>query len=88
MKFKMTQAQLDKILEACRPVPMIALQCGRPSSQQENANNAWAALGAEMGFDPMTVRPCEGGDRFFTADLITKAKSAIGPEEGGAGGEP
>ena len=39
-----------------------------PSSPQENANNAWARLGEELGFDSMTVRPIQGkGQRFFTA---------------------
>jgi hypothetical protein len=35
---------------------------------QENANRAWAALGHKMGFQPMTVRLCNGkGEKFFTA---------------------
>ena len=64
----MTQEQLNAIISACQPVPMIMLQCGNPSSQQERANRAWASLGAEMGFDYMTVRPNGKGDRFFTAE--------------------
>lgn len=65
--YEMTKDDLKKILEACRPVPMIALQCGSPSSPQENANRAWAELGGRMGFDHMTVQPTGQGDRFFTA---------------------
>ena len=65
MKYEMTTEQLDKILAACKPVPLIALQCGTPASAQERANAAWAALGEEMGFNHMTVRPASGGDRFF-----------------------
>lgn len=67
-KYEMTQEQLDKLLEACRPVPMIMLQCGTPSSPQENANRAWKTLGDEMGFDYMTVQPTGEGDRFFYAE--------------------
>ncbi len=67
MHYEMTQAQLDKILEACRSVPLIALQCGMPRSPQERANDAWEELGNEMGFDHMTVAPTGRGDRFFTA---------------------
>lgn len=66
-EFEMTQADLDKLLAAMKPVPMIALQCGMPRSQQENANAAWAELGKRMGFDPMTVQPTRRGDRFFSA---------------------
>lgn len=65
--FEMTEKQLQKLMNACKPVPMIALQCGTPSSPQENANTAWESLGKEMGFDHMTVRPNGKGDRFFTA---------------------
>lgn len=63
----MTQADLDSILEARRPVPMIMLQCGGGRSPQERANDAWKALGEKMGFDHMTVQPTGQGDRFFSA---------------------
>jgi hypothetical protein len=66
--YEMAEADLQKILDACKPVPMIALQCGEPSSPQENANRAWQALGQKMGFDYLTVEPIAGqGNRFFTA---------------------
>jgi hypothetical protein len=74
-EFEMSEQQLAAILDACRPVPMIMLQCGAPSSPQENANRAWAALGYELGFDSMSVEPVSNkGDRFFTA--IAKAAGA------------
>lgn len=59
-EYTMSQSDLDKILEACRPVPMIMLQCGAPSSPQENANRAWEELGKRMSFDHMTVEPVSG----------------------------
>ena len=62
MRFRMTQEQYDKIIEACKPVPMIMLQCGNPPSQQENANRAWERLGGEMGFDSKTVQATSGDD--------------------------
>ena len=66
--YEMTEADLKKILDACKPVPTIMLQCGKPSSPQENANRAWAELGERMGFDAMTVQLIEGkSHRFFTA---------------------
>lgn len=68
--FEITQEQLNTLMSACKPVAMIALQCGQPSSPQENANRAWQALGNEMGFDYMTVRPNGKGDRFFSAEEV------------------
>jgi len=65
--FEMTPEDLEDLLVRMKPVPLIALQCGMPPSQQENANDAWAGLGKKMGFDPMTVKPTGKGDRFFSA---------------------
>lgn len=68
-EFEMTAEQLAKLMDAGKPVSMIALQCGTPSSPQENANRAWQSLGEEMGFIWDTVRPVSGkGNRFFTAE--------------------
>lgn len=67
INYEMTEGDLTTLLDAMRPVPMIMLQCGAPSSVQQHANGAWAALGKRMGFDPMTVKPTGKGDRFFTA---------------------
>ena len=68
--YEMTEADLATLIEASRPVPMIALQCGTPRSAQDNANAAWATLGARMGFDPMTVQPIGRGYRFFSAESV------------------
>ena len=69
-QFEMTQEQLETIMEACRPVALIALNSGMPSSPQENANRAWEALGKELGFKHMTVKPNGKGDRFFSAEEV------------------
>jgi hypothetical protein len=66
--YEMTETDLETVLAACKPVTAIMIGGYAPSSQQENANRAWAALGAKMGFDHMTVYPIPGkGNRFFTA---------------------
>ena len=65
--FEMSEADLAELLDAMQPVPLIAINCGMPRSRQENANAAWARLGAKMGFEPMSVRPNGKGDRFFSA---------------------
>ena len=67
-RFEMTDEQLEKMLESMKPTPAIMLQCGEPPSQQERANAAWKALGDEMGFEHMTVRPNGEGDKVFTAE--------------------
>lgn len=66
--YEMTQADMDRILNACKAVPYIVVGGHAPRSQQENANAAWAELGTRMGFDHMTVQPISGkGNRFFSA---------------------
>lgn len=65
--FQMTQDDYAKLIEACRPTPLIALQCGMPPSPQESANRAWCELGDRMGFDGMTVEPAGDGVLVFTA---------------------
>lgn len=74
-EFEMSQEQLNKLLDACKPTPVMYLSGGMPmhNTPQENANAAWCKLGDEMGFDGMTVRPTGRGDRFFTAEVKNQA---------------
>lgn len=70
-QYELTDEQLSRLLDACKPTPVMYLSGGMPMgpSQQENANSAWAALGREMGFDPWSVRPVPGKSQaFFTAE--------------------
>jgi hypothetical protein len=67
MKYKLTQEQFDGLIKQMQAVPMIALNCGAPRNQQENANTAWRRLGEEMGFDSMTVQPFGSNPLDFTA---------------------
>jgi hypothetical protein len=74
-EFEMTDADLDELLAAMKPQPLIMLQCGMPASQQERANAAWAVLGKRMGFDPMSVKPSRPGQpRFFYAHTTLQEK--------------
>lgn len=69
--YEMTQEQLDELIASCKATPVMMIggvSIGK--SAQENANDAWARLGNEMGFDHMTVRPNGRGERFFTARPI------------------
>jgi hypothetical protein len=66
----MTEADFKALLDACKPVRVMYLPGGTPmfSSPQQNANDAWKALGKKMGFAWATVAPVEGKpQRFFTA---------------------
>ncbi len=66
--YGLTDEDYEALLDACKPTPAIKIGNYTGSTPQENANRAWAALGAKMGFDSTTVRPIPGkGDRFFTA---------------------
>ena len=69
-EFEMTEEDLQMILDACKPTPVMFLSGGMPmsNSPQQNANTAWEKLGAKMGFDAMSVQPIPSkGQRFFTA---------------------
>ena len=68
-RYKMTTEQLNKILDACKPVPYMVIGGVAQRSPQENANDAWRALGDEMGFDWQSVEPDpeDADQRCFTA---------------------
>lgn len=74
--FEMTESQLEEILDASNPTPVMYLSGGKPmfDSPQENANHAWEKLGQLLGFEYMTVRPNGKGDRCFSAEPKCKEK--------------
>ena len=67
--FEMTEADLETLLNASKPVPYLVVGGMAPRSPQQRANDAWECLGRRMGFDHMTVRPTGHGDRFFSAEV-------------------
>jgi hypothetical protein len=68
-EFEMSQADFDKLMEACKLVPYIVIGGQEPRSRQENANQAWKELGERMGFDHLTVKPSFSGPKYFTAEV-------------------
>lgn len=71
-EFELTADEFQQLLDACKPTPVMYLSGGIPMnrSPQENANDAWEALGRKRGFDGLSVQPIEGkGPRFFTAEV-------------------
>ncbi len=72
-EFEMTQEDMDKLLEASKPVVAIKIGSYMPRGPQENANDAWASLGNKLGFKYMTVKSVSGkSDLFFTAEAEPK----------------
>lgn len=77
MEFLMSDQSLERLLDACKPVPYIVAGGISPRSQQENANDAWAALGREMGFDYMTAQSVPGkSGHYFTAVPVTQESAS------------
>ena len=73
--FTMSVTQLNQLLDAMRPVPAMWIG-GPPRSVQQNANDAWIALGQEMGFDGMTVRRVPGSSPLdFSAEEAPVTRS-------------
>lgn len=67
-EYEMTEADLETLLSASKPVRYMVFGGMPPASPQENANRAWSRLGDKMGFDWNTVEPQpHRGDRCFTA---------------------
>ena len=54
-EYEMTEAQLDRLYKASE-------------IHQAALTDAWRALGRELGFKAMTMKPMLKGNRFFTAE--------------------
>lgn len=69
-EFELTEKQYNRLLDACKPVPYMVFNGRTSASPQENANAMWRALGDELGFEYMSVRPVPGKNQhFFTAEI-------------------
>lgn len=67
--FQLSDEQYQRIVKASQSVPYILGSGGiEPRSPQENANDAWRAIGDELGFVWDTAQPIGGSDRQFTAE--------------------
>ena len=76
IEYQMSKEDLVKILDACKPTPVISFggMGNTFGSPQENSNRAWKALGEKMGFDSMTVEPISGKDNHFFTAVPTETK--------------
>ena len=72
-EYELTEEQLASLLDACKPVTCMKVGNYSPRSPQENANSAWEAMGKELGFRHMTVKPVSSkGQCFFTAEVAAE----------------
>ena len=68
-EYFLTRKRQRKIKKAWDADPWaIDMDTGFPKNHYEYANNVWKSLGKEIGFNPVTVRPSEKGERFFIAE--------------------
>ena len=78
-EFEISDKDLQELMRAAQSAPMVALQCGMPSTSQERVNAAWERLGEKMGFDHTTVRPSRHNKPHF---FWAKRRAAL------TGGQP
>lgn len=69
-QFTMTAAEWEDMMKACQPVPYMIIGGIEPRSPQQNANDAWRALGHKRGFKWETVRPSGRDQHSFMAELL------------------
>lgn len=69
--YTMTQEQFDKMIEQIHDSPPLMMIGGTlPRSPQERANDAWRALGREMGFRWDTALPYGSNKLMFEAQPL------------------
>ena len=74
MEYEITQAELDSVLEASKPTPVMYLSGGQRmfDSPQANANRAWQKIAKRLNVELMTIRPSPRGELWITAEPKTK----------------
>lgn len=71
-EIELTQEELNEILEAGKPTPVMYLSGGVPLGEtaQEKANRAWKRLADKRGFVWDSVEPVSGkAMNFITAEM-------------------
>ena len=59
-RYEITQRHQDALSDACNPKAYLAMGAVGSFDIVARAAAAWAAIGAEMGFDPATVEMIQG----------------------------
>lgn len=70
-QYRMTDEELQSVLDASKPVPYLVFGGMAPPSPQENVNRAWAAIARAHGVRQMSIGPASTGDqRDFIAEPL------------------
>lgn len=72
-EYELSQEDLDTLLDASKPVPVMYLSGGQPmfGTPQQNVNRVWKEIGQKYRFFWNTAQPIAGkGQRFITAVAI------------------
>lgn len=74
--FRLTDEELESILNASKPTTYIIIGGHAPASPQENANAAWKVVAAKHGFVWDTAEPANTGDQH---DLLAERIKPVEP---------
>jgi hypothetical protein len=69
-KYRLSEEQYDKLMEACKPVPYLVVGGYAPVSLQERANTAWQQVAADFKVKWDTIKPAGSDDHDFFAEPI------------------
>jgi hypothetical protein len=61
-RYRMTDAELKNLLEACKPVPYLVIGGIEPRSPAENAFSAWRDIAVRLGYKVETIESAGTGD--------------------------
>jgi|HubBroStandDraft_6_1064221.scaffolds.fasta_scaffold163192_3 hypothetical protein len=75
-QYRLTDEELQSIMDASKPVPYMVIGGVEPSSPQENANRAWQAVAAKHGFEWDTAEDAGTGDAH---DLLAEPVKPVEP---------
>lgn len=71
MQFTITEEEMQRVLDASKPVPYILGTGGvEPTSPQARANAAWQAIGKAHGIDWMSIRPVNEAARIMSGTAV------------------
>lgn len=69
-EYELTQEQLDRLIEASKPVPYLIFGGIALTNPQEYANIAWAEIAEYHKVQIYSITPSPKGIKFFTATPI------------------
>lgn len=71
MQFTITEEEMQRVLEASKPVPYMVFGGMEPMPPQERANRAWQSIGEAHGVEWMSIRPVNEATRLMSGTECT-----------------